>query len=145
MIFSEGLCPEGNIITEGNVSTNPPSGGSINDTLYRKLKNPLLKFRMNFKTIKRIQFLFSYLYLCFWRFLLKIFEHVLFGSLKVTYSTSWNLWLNQSIFCTKLQTTARERHIVSKRGVHARAWDTIISHCGSTFGYYSISRCIATS
>jgi hypothetical protein len=41
MIFSEGLCPEGNIITEGNVSTNPPSRGSINDILYRKLKNPL--------------------------------------------------------------------------------------------------------
>jgi hypothetical protein len=41
MIFSEGLCPEGNIITEGNVSTNPPSRGSINYILYRKLKNPL--------------------------------------------------------------------------------------------------------
>jgi hypothetical protein len=49
MIFPEGLncpeiaglCPEGNIITEGNISTNPPSGGSINDILYRKLKNPL--------------------------------------------------------------------------------------------------------
>jgi hypothetical protein len=33
MIFSEGLCPEENIITEGNTSTNPPSGGSINDIL----------------------------------------------------------------------------------------------------------------
>ena len=42
MIFPEGLCPEGNIITEGNVSTNPPSGGSINDILYRKfMKKPL--------------------------------------------------------------------------------------------------------
>jgi hypothetical protein len=40
MIFPKGLCPEGNIITEGNISTNPPSGGSINDILYRKLKNP---------------------------------------------------------------------------------------------------------
>jgi hypothetical protein len=40
MIFSEGLCPEENIITEGN-SPNPPSGGSINDILYRKLKNSL--------------------------------------------------------------------------------------------------------
>ena len=38
MIFPEGLCPEGNIITEGNISPNPPSGGSINDILYRKLK-----------------------------------------------------------------------------------------------------------
>ena len=27
----------GNIITEGNISPNPPSGGSINDILYRKL------------------------------------------------------------------------------------------------------------
>jgi hypothetical protein len=29
-----GLCPEGNIITEGNISTNPPSGGFINDIKY---------------------------------------------------------------------------------------------------------------
>jgi hypothetical protein len=41
MIFPEGLCPERNIITEGNISTNPPSGGSINYILYRMLKNPL--------------------------------------------------------------------------------------------------------
>ena len=27
--------------------------------------------------------------------------------------------LNQYIFCAKLETTARERHIVSERGVHA--------------------------
>jgi hypothetical protein len=40
MIFSEGLCPEENIITEDNISTNPPSGGSLNDILYRRLKNP---------------------------------------------------------------------------------------------------------
>jgi hypothetical protein len=40
MIFPEGLCPEENIITEGNIQTNPLSGGSINDKLYRKLKNP---------------------------------------------------------------------------------------------------------
>jgi hypothetical protein len=38
MIFPEGLCPEGNIITEDNILTNPPSGGSINAILYRKLK-----------------------------------------------------------------------------------------------------------
>jgi hypothetical protein len=30
MIFSEGLCPEENIITEGNIADSP-SGGSIND------------------------------------------------------------------------------------------------------------------
>jgi hypothetical protein len=28
--------PEGNIITEGNILPNPPSGGSINDILHRK-------------------------------------------------------------------------------------------------------------
>jgi hypothetical protein len=33
----------------------------------------------------RIQFLISYVYLSFWRFLFKRFEHVSFGSLKVTY------------------------------------------------------------
>ena len=41
MIFSEGPCSEENIITEGNITPNPPSGGSINDILYRKLKNSL--------------------------------------------------------------------------------------------------------
>ena len=34
MIFSEGLCPEENIITEGNITPNPPSEGSINDINY---------------------------------------------------------------------------------------------------------------
>jgi hypothetical protein len=34
MIFS----PEGNIITEGNISPNPPSGGSIKDILIPKIK-----------------------------------------------------------------------------------------------------------
>jgi hypothetical protein len=45
MIFPEGLCPEGNIITEGNISPNPPSGGSINDILYRKLKVSKLRIK----------------------------------------------------------------------------------------------------
>jgi hypothetical protein len=40
MIFSEGLSPKENIITEGNIPPNPPSGGYINDILYRKLKKP---------------------------------------------------------------------------------------------------------
>jgi hypothetical protein len=30
-LFPEGLCPEENSITEGNISPNPPSEGSIND------------------------------------------------------------------------------------------------------------------
>ena len=33
-----GLKPSGNIITSRNISPNPPSGGSINDILYRKSK-----------------------------------------------------------------------------------------------------------
>jgi hypothetical protein len=48
MTFPDGLYPEGNIITGVftpreisslvyNISPNPQSGGSINDTLYRKL------------------------------------------------------------------------------------------------------------
>ena len=45
MIFPEGLCPEGNIITEGNISLNPQSGGSINDILYRKLKASKLRIK----------------------------------------------------------------------------------------------------
>jgi hypothetical protein len=42
MIFSEGLCPDENIITSGNIPPNPLRSGSINDILYRKLKNPPL-------------------------------------------------------------------------------------------------------
>ena len=34
--ISLGLKRSGNIITSGNISLNPPSGGSINDILYRK-------------------------------------------------------------------------------------------------------------
>jgi hypothetical protein len=45
MIFPRGLCPEGNIDTEGNISTNSPSGGSINDILYRKLKASKLRIK----------------------------------------------------------------------------------------------------
>ena len=46
MIIPEGFRPD--IITEGNILLNPPSGGSINDILYRKLMNPLLiKLRKN--------------------------------------------------------------------------------------------------
>jgi hypothetical protein len=36
---------DGNIITEGNISLNPPSGGSINDILYRKLKASMLRIK----------------------------------------------------------------------------------------------------
>jgi hypothetical protein len=45
MIFPEGLCPEGNIITKGNISPNPPSRGSVNDILYRKLKASKLRIK----------------------------------------------------------------------------------------------------
>ena len=45
MIFPEGLCPKGNIITEGNISPNPPGGRSINDILYRKLKASKLRIK----------------------------------------------------------------------------------------------------
>ena len=34
MIFPSGQSPSGNIITSGNISPNPPSGGSINDKYY---------------------------------------------------------------------------------------------------------------
>ena len=37
--------PSGNINTEGNISPNPPSGGSINDILYRKLKASKLRIK----------------------------------------------------------------------------------------------------
>ena len=47
MIFPKGLRTEGNIITEGNISPIPPSAGSINDILYRKLKYPIYMLRKN--------------------------------------------------------------------------------------------------
>ena len=47
MIFpSRGTLPRSDdIITEGNISPNPPSGGSINDILYRKVKASKLKIK----------------------------------------------------------------------------------------------------
>jgi hypothetical protein len=88
MIFSEGLCPEENIITKGNIAESPER------RVYKwyiipKVKE-ITKFRINFKTCwiltTRIQFLISYVYDIsqFLRFLFKIFEHVFFGSLKVS-------------------------------------------------------------
>ena len=58
MIFPSGLCPEGNIITEGNISPNPPSGGSINDTLYRKLKASKLRIKNLTHTFVNTMFYF---------------------------------------------------------------------------------------
>ena len=54
----EGLCPEGNIITEGNISPNPPSGGSINDILYRKLKASKLRIKNLTHTFVNTMFYF---------------------------------------------------------------------------------------
>ena len=58
MIFPEGLCPEGNINTEGNISPNPPSGGSINDILYRKLKASKLRIKNLTHTFVNTMFYF---------------------------------------------------------------------------------------
>ena len=58
MIFPEGLCPEGNIITEGNISPNSPSGGSINDILYRKLKASKLRIKNLTHTFVNTMFYF---------------------------------------------------------------------------------------
>ena len=58
MIFPEGLCPEGNINTEGNISPNPPSGRSINDILYRKLKASKLRIKNLTHTFVNTMFYF---------------------------------------------------------------------------------------
>jgi hypothetical protein len=58
VIFPKGLCPEGNIITEGNISPNPPSGGSINDILYRKLKASKLRIKNLTHTFVNTMFYF---------------------------------------------------------------------------------------
>jgi hypothetical protein len=58
MIFPEGLCPEGNLITEGNISLNPPSGGSTNDILYRKLKASKLRIKNLTHTFLNTMFYF---------------------------------------------------------------------------------------
>jgi hypothetical protein len=89
MIYSERLCPEETIITEGNIAESPERR-FYKCYITPKVKELTMKFRINFKTCwiywtTRIQFLISYVYLSFWRFVFKIFEHVSFGSLKVTY------------------------------------------------------------
>ena len=48
----------GNIITEGNISPNPPSGGSINDILYRKLKASKLRIKNLTHTFVNTMFYF---------------------------------------------------------------------------------------
>jgi hypothetical protein len=58
MIFPEGLCPEGNINTEGNISPNPPSRRSINDILYRKLKASKLRIKNLTHTFVNTMFYF---------------------------------------------------------------------------------------
>ena len=60
MIFPEGLCPDGNIITEGNISPNPLSGGSINDILYRKLKASKLRIKKLTHTFVNTMFYFRF-------------------------------------------------------------------------------------
>jgi hypothetical protein len=47
-----------NIITEGNISLNPPSGGSINDILYRKLKASKLRIKNLTHTFLNTMFYF---------------------------------------------------------------------------------------
>jgi hypothetical protein len=147
MIFSEGLCPEENIITEGNIAESPKR------RVYKwyiipKVKE-LTKFRINFKTCwiltTGIQFLISYVYLSFWRFLFKIFEHVSFGSLKVTYVLKIFGKIKSSVrnYKQQLANAILFQSVVSTR--HTWAWDTTISHGGSAVGYYSIPRCIAKS
>ena len=58
MIFPEELCPEGNINTEGNISPNSSSGGSINDILYRKLKASKLRNKNLTHTFMNTMFYF---------------------------------------------------------------------------------------
>jgi hypothetical protein len=96
-IFSEGLrsddifrgaLPRGKYHHWGKYYAESPERRVYKWYIIPKVKE-LTKFRINFKTCwiltTRIQFLLSYVYLSFWRFLFKIFEHVSFGSLKVTY------------------------------------------------------------
>ena len=52
------IFPEGNIITEGNISPNSPSGGSINDILHRKLKASKLRIKNLTHTFVNTMFYF---------------------------------------------------------------------------------------
>ena len=54
----EGLCPEGNINNEGNISPNPLSGRSINDILYWKLKASKLRIKNLTHTFMNTMFYF---------------------------------------------------------------------------------------
>ena len=86
MIFPEGLGPEGNIITEGNISLNPPSGGSINDILYRKLKASKLRIKNLTHTFVNTMFYFR-------------INASIVGFLRITY----RLNINDNIFENLLQ------------------------------------------
>jgi hypothetical protein len=149
MIFFEqfeGLCPEENIITEGNIAESPERR-VYKWYIIQKVKE-LTKFRINFKTCwifiitTRIQFLISYVYLSFWRFLFKIFEHVSFGSLKVTYILKILLVKSNLLYeITNKYNSSRTAAILFQSVVstrHAWAWDTIISHGGSAVGFRGI-------
>jgi hypothetical protein len=58
LIFPSGQSPEGNINTSGNISPNPPSGRSINDILYRKLKASKLRIKNLTHTFVNTMFYF---------------------------------------------------------------------------------------
>jgi hypothetical protein len=117
MIFFEGLCHEENIITEWNIAESPER------RVYKWYIIPKVKeltnFRINFKTCRilttRIQFLFSSVYLSFWRFLFKIFEHVSFGSFKVTYGNIHTFSIYSAypksflILCTSFLTSSEQQ------------------------------------
>jgi hypothetical protein len=45
--MTRGFAPRKILSLRINISPNPPSGVSINDILYRKLKNPFIKLRIN--------------------------------------------------------------------------------------------------
>jgi hypothetical protein len=82
--FPRGFSPEGNIITEGNISPNPPSGGSINDILYRKLKASKLRIKNLTHTYVNTMFYFRInASICHFSF--ESQYHISFGILMTTF------------------------------------------------------------
>jgi hypothetical protein len=55
MIVPSGQSPSGNIITSGNISPNPPSGGSINDKCTQHINVLVTKFQRKYNKFNELE------------------------------------------------------------------------------------------
>jgi hypothetical protein len=136
-MFPEVLSPEGNIVTEGNILSNPPSGSSINRILCRQLKasklkiknlthcfvNPLFYFQINASIVAFHS------------------NHISFGILMTTFSKfASKFWKSPQVLRLKFNYSSLINTIyilkVALLCCHARcvAWSTCIMFTGNMVG-----------